>query len=85
MLIKTTSGIGKTWFQFILLNWQDKDVASLLTALEGDEVSQTQRWTMIEFPQVVMSWSSAQQKNYLHLAAERGLASSLKLLLESAR
>ena len=32
-----------------------------------------------------MSWSSAQQKNYLHLAAERGLASSLKLLLESAR
>ena len=30
-------------------------------------------------------WSSNQRKNYLHLAAERGLPKVLRLLLERAR
>ena len=32
-----------------------------------------------------MMWSSNQRKNYLHLAAERGLPKVLRLLLERAR
>ena len=34
---------------------------------------------------VDMRWSSKQKKNYLHLAAERGLPKVLRLLLERAR
>jgi hypothetical protein len=32
-----------------------------------------------------MEWRSRQGKNYLHLASERGLGTSLQLLLEAAR
>ena len=39
----------------------------------------------MRFPKVDMSWSSTQKKNYLHLAAERGLPKVLRLLLERAR
>ena len=39
----------------------------------------------MRFVQVDMSWSSTQKKNYLHLAAERGLPKVLRLLLERAR
>ena len=37
------------------------------------------------FVKVDMSWSSRSKKNYLHLAAERGLPKVLRLLLERAR
>ena len=42
-------------------------------------------WRRYTFVKVDMMWSSNQRKNYLHLAAERGLPKVLRLLLERAR
>ena len=81
-----SSGFGKTWLAIILLNWKDKKIATLLTALGFDKVNMSK----ISKFKVNMSWISDRKKNYLHMAAYQvksceGLPETLKILLDRAR
>ena len=91
---------GKRWLQLLLSapqcieQWNDQALADLLQLLGIHQVDLKRKKHLIVVKEkltknvsvkVDMRWSSKQKKNYLHLAAERGLPKVLRLLLERAR
>ena len=87
---------GKRWLQLLLSapqcieQWNDQALASLLQLLGVHQVTfkkynSCHKTKKMCFVKVDMRWSSRSKKNYLHLAAERGLPKVLRLLLERAR
>lgn len=59
--------LGKPWIQYILETWTDEGVASLMEKIGKDILN--------------MNWNNQKKMNLLHIASERDLSTTLRILL----
>ena len=71
--VKHTScvAIGKPWIQFIMETWTDEETAYLMEHIGKETIN--------------LDWKNQNKKNLLHIATERDLPTTVKILLELAK